>query len=932
MAIKLQQTSEWIDGGDRNGRQNAGETVQFRFIVNNDGATRISGLILTDPLVSIDLGSFDGTLEAGESIELTGSYGLTQSDIDQGLVRNTTVVSDAGGAALTRVENTTPLTRISVLAVAKDVEVNEFEGLEDGSYDVGDRVAYSYRVTNDGNTTLFNVTLADDDGTSANANVILSGLSDQDGDGDADDLAVGQTATGMLKSFLTQTALDEGIVATVATARARNAGNRPVIGVGSAVVEIEQVPEISVLKTATIQDSNGNGTADIGERVVYSYSLENTGNVSLIDVTLVDDNGTPDNLSDDVTITALTSSSPDGTLLVDSAENAIAPDLFDADGDGSLDDLVVGGSVTATYTTTITEAIAAAGSLTNGSLTNIVIGSGTSPNGETVEDEDEATVTTLLPEPGLALTKFTSATAFSDPATLIAPTELTAAIALAAGEAVYWIYAVENTGNVAFQPDQIVITDDNGTPDDASDDGLIVPVLLSETDSNGNGQLDAGETWYYQAEGIAQDLSFEYDFDTEQAFTAGDDAATLNAAYAALGVQISTPVVGGLEEAANRAMIFDTANPTGGDFDLGTPHGSLGQGRGRGEGAGTGNDTPLGNVLIISEDGDSADPDDNADGGVLRLDWTARPVRLTGVNLLDIDRDEDVTVQTGIGGGEIATYNATASGDNSYQTVAIAGEFADQLSVNFEHSGAIAGVTGIGLYQNRALLTAIYNGETFTDTSDSFYTNSMDMGEADMPSRSPSILFVTGSSDSVQDAALQARLMENGFSVMVQDDDGIAVSDADGKDLVLISESVLSSKVGETFTDSAIAVLTWEAFLYDDLGMATEGNYGIASGKSVDLLGSGIEFSGIEFSGESEVYEGEGLLSWGRPAEGAVVAATLAEGSDRATLFAYETDAILASGAMAPAKRVGFFGHRDASPLSQEGMALFDAAVAYALS
>ena len=44
-------------------------------------------------------------------------------------------------------------------------------------------------------------------------------------------------------------------------------------------------------------------------------------------------------------------------------------------------------------------------------------------------------------------------------------------------------------------------------------------------------------------------------------------------------------------------MIFDTANPTGGDSDLAS-------------------DT-LGNVLILSEDGDSTNPDDNDTGGIL---------------------------------------------------------------------------------------------------------------------------------------------------------------------------------------------------------------------------------------------------------------------------------------------------------------------------
>lgn len=55
---------------------------------------------------------------------------------------------------------------------------------------------------------------------------------------------------------------------------------------------------------------------------------------------------------------------------------------------------------------------------------------------------------------------------------------------------------------------------------------------------------------------------------------------------------------------SGQAMVFDSANPTGGDDDLGS-------------------DT-LGGVLIVSEDGDSSDPDDNAAGGSIFSTSTTR--------------------------------------------------------------------------------------------------------------------------------------------------------------------------------------------------------------------------------------------------------------------------------------------------------------------
>ena len=80
--------------------------------------------------------------------------------------------------------------------------------------------------------------------------------------------------------------------------------------------------------------------------------------------------------------------------------------------------------------------------------------------------------------------------------------------------------------------------------------------------------------------------------------------------YSAQGVTVSA--IGG----AGDAMIFDTAHPTGGDKDLKTGN--------------------LGKVLIISEDGDSSDPDDNAGGGILRFVFD-EPASVESLTFLDIE-------------------------------------------------------------------------------------------------------------------------------------------------------------------------------------------------------------------------------------------------------------------------------------------------------
>jgi len=66
-------------------------------------------------------------------------------------------------------------------------------------------------------------------------------------------------------------------------------------------------PSLSLVKTAS------STTPAPGERVTYSYSLTNTGNVTLTRVTVVDDNGTPTNPSDDFTVGTVPSLTPGAT-------------------------------------------------------------------------------------------------------------------------------------------------------------------------------------------------------------------------------------------------------------------------------------------------------------------------------------------------------------------------------------------------------------------------------------------------------------------------------------------------------------------------------------------------------------------------------------------------------------------------------------------
>lgn len=144
-------------------------------------------------------------------------------------------------------------------------------------------------------------------------------------------------------------------------------------------------------------------------------------------------------------------------------------------------------------------------------------------------------------------------------------------------------------------------------------------------------------------------------------------------------------------------MIFDSGAPTGGADDLGTPNFLYG-----GPGIGYGgtpnhvgrNGLPRGNVLIISADGNSADPRDFEEGGVITFLFDPPVPQVTEVHILDADRLEKC--------GSVKAYDAAGQlilsrpilgiGSNSFQVVPVGAFNVARLDIHLCGSGAITGI------------------------------------------------------------------------------------------------------------------------------------------------------------------------------------------------------------------------------------------------
>lgn len=165
-------------------------------------------------------------------------------------------------------------------------------------------------------------------------------------------------------------------------------------------------------------------------------------------------------------------------------------------------------------------------------------------------------------------------------------------------------------------------------------------------------------------------------------FQAGD---TIADQYASLGIHFSAAATA---PGTGPLMAFDSSNPTGDDFDLGTPNEAFG-GPGIGDDGGLTNQLPLGFVMIISEDGDSSDPDDSLYGGVITVTFD-NPVPVYSLDVLDHDEvDSEVRAFDQLGNPIGAPTLLPQVGDNGWVNLIINKQNVKSLEIEMNGSGAI---------------------------------------------------------------------------------------------------------------------------------------------------------------------------------------------------------------------------------------------------
>ncbi|PRP68220.1 beta strand repeat-containing protein [Nonlabens agnitus] len=311
-SIAIIKTGTFTDSGsgtaanNNDGRAQVGEVITYSFTVTNTGNQTLTNVTVTDPL----LDGANGTLTGGpiaslapgaiDTTTFSGSYTIQQSDIDAQSVSNqataTGTTPDGDDVSDLSDDNSnleddptdTNLPEDSEISIIKTSVFNDENG--DGFAQLGETISYSFEVTNSGATTLTNVTVTDP---------LLVAPSGSLTGGPIATLAPGAVDTATFSGSYTiqQSDIDAQSVSNQATATGTTPDGDDVSDLSDDNSNLEDDPtdtnlpedsEISIIKTSVFNDENGDGFAQLGETISYSFEVTNSGATTLTNVTVTD--------------------------------------------------------------------------------------------------------------------------------------------------------------------------------------------------------------------------------------------------------------------------------------------------------------------------------------------------------------------------------------------------------------------------------------------------------------------------------------------------------------------------------------------------------------------------------------------------------------------------------------------------------------------
>lgn len=391
------------------------QLITYSYTITNTGNITLYNINVVDDNIASGFNPVNATLAPQQNVTVTAPYTITQADIDAGSVTNIAYAKSGDTVSDTDTVTVTAVQRLD-LSIVKTADRTEYDK-------AGQIITYTYTIKNEGNTTL-DLVVTDD-----KLGAVTVGLPT---------LAPGVTTTGTLTYEVLQTGLDNGVpITNTATATGTHGDKKVTENSNTVTVNPFQDPKMEIVKTAdkTTYDK-------AGQLITYTYTVTNTGNITLTGLTIDDDK------LGSITVTQTT----------------LAP----------------GASTTATKTYTIDQTIDLDAARP---ITNIATAKAQGA-GQDVEEDDDFTIK-ADPKPGLTIVK---------KANNQDELEYTTVNTL-----ITYKVTLTNTGNqtlyVTSLEDSILVTSPFEESSTINKD--IKSMTPVESITPANGKLDVGETWTY---------------------------------------------------------------------------------------------------------------------------------------------------------------------------------------------------------------------------------------------------------------------------------------------------------------------------------------------------------------------------------------------------------------------------------------------------
>ncbi len=280
-----------VKSADKASYANLGEIINYSFLVTNIGSVTLNNVVVSDSFITGTITCPQTSLVSAEAMTCSGAHSVTQANMDNDVVFVNT-------AAVTAVPTEGTIGNVSgtlsipgpvidpILAVTK-VASKSIDAI------LGEVITYTYTVSNTGLLTIDNVSVSDAHNGTGSLSAILgdaitvnsNGLSsDASVDGSIDSLAPGDSATFTSQYSVTQEDIDAGVAITN-TATATGDPKRGTLTdptASASVAVIAPAPLFTVLKATSSTPTQA------GDTLVYTFTVENTGNVSISSVVIND--------------------------------------------------------------------------------------------------------------------------------------------------------------------------------------------------------------------------------------------------------------------------------------------------------------------------------------------------------------------------------------------------------------------------------------------------------------------------------------------------------------------------------------------------------------------------------------------------------------------------------------------------------------------